>query len=41
MLGDLSHLMLDSQRIIPERFQGLSFPYRYGNVSSAMAEVFR
>ncbi len=41
MLGDLSHLMLDSQRIIPERFQGLSFPYQYGNVSTAMAEVFR
>jgi hypothetical protein len=41
MLGDLSHLMLDSQRIVPERFQALSFPYRHGNVSSAMVEVFR
>ena len=41
MLGDLSHLMLDSQRIIPKHFEGLSFPYQYRNVRAAMAEVFR
>ena len=41
MLGDLSHLMLDSQRILPKRFEGLSFPYQYRNVSTAMTEVFR
>ena len=40
MLGDLSHLMLDSQRIIPKRFEGLSFPYQYRNVRAAMTEVF-
>ena len=41
MLGDLSHLMLDSQRIIPKRFEGLSFPYQYRNAGAAMTEVFR
>ena len=41
MLGDLSHLMLDSQRIIPERFNGLSFPYHYRDITTAMGEVFR
>ena len=41
MLGDLSHLMLDSQRIIPKRFEGLSFPYQYRNTGAAMTQVFR
>jgi len=40
-LGDLSHLMLDSQRIVPKRFTELGFPYRFGNVGAAMEEVFR
>ncbi|MEI7962650.1 MAG: DUF1731 domain-containing protein, partial [Verrucomicrobiota bacterium] len=40
-LGDLSHLMLDSQRIVPKRFTKLGFPYRFGNVGTAMEEVFR
>lgn len=40
-LGDLSHLMLDSQRIIPKRFMELGFPYRFRSVGAAMDEVFR
>ena len=40
-LGDLSHLLLDSQRIIAKRFQQISFPYRYETVADAMKEVFR
>jgi NAD dependent epimerase/dehydratase family enzyme len=40
-LGDLSHLLLDSQRVIPKRFQQIRFPYRYETVGDAMKEVFR
>ena len=40
-LGDLSHLMLDSIRIVPKRFTELGFHFRYGNVGAAMDEVFR
>ena len=40
-LGDLSHLLLDSQRVIPKRFQQIQFPYRYETVGDAMKEVFR
>jgi len=40
-LGDLSHLMLDSQRVIPERLADFGFQYRFGTVDSAMKEVFR
>ncbi|MCX6958877.1 MAG: DUF1731 domain-containing protein, partial [Verrucomicrobia bacterium] len=40
-LGDLSHLMLDSLRIVPKRFTELGFPFRFGNVGAAMDEVFR
>jgi len=40
-LGDLSHLLLDSQRIIPKRFARLHFPYRFENLGAAMGEVFR
>lgn len=40
-LGDLSHLMLDSQRVIPKRFADFGFHYRFGTVDSAMKEVFR
>jgi NAD dependent epimerase/dehydratase family enzyme len=40
-LGDLSHLMLDSQRVIPKRLANFGFHYRFGTVDSAMKEVFR
>ena len=40
-LGDLSHLMLDSQRVIPKRLADFGFHYRFGTVDSAMKEVFR
>jgi len=40
-LGDLSHLLLDSQRIIPKRFQELGFPYRHGSLPEAMQEIFQ
>ncbi|KAB2640708.1 MAG: TIGR01777 family protein [Verrucomicrobia bacterium] len=40
-LGDLSHVMLDSQRIIPKNFTGQNFTYRFKDVDSAMQEVFR
>lgn len=41
MLGDLSHLMLDSQRIVPKRLGEHGFPYRFGTVGEALKEVFR
>ncbi len=40
-LGDLSHLMLDSQRVVPKRLADFGFNYRFGTVESAMKEVFR
>lgn len=40
-LGDLSHLMLDSQRVVPKRLADFGFHYRFGTVESAMKEVFR
>lgn len=40
-LGDLSHLMLDSQRVLPRRFAEAGFRYRFDSVESAMREVFR
>jgi NAD dependent epimerase/dehydratase family enzyme len=40
-LGDLSHLLLDSQRILPKRFQEQGFAYRFKDVDSALCEVFR
>ena len=40
-LGDLSHLLLDSQRVIPKRFQQEGFKYRFPTMDSAMEEVFR
>jgi uncharacterized protein (TIGR01777 family) len=39
-LGDLSHLLLDSQRVIPKRFQQAGFPYRFPSIDSAMEELF-
>lgn len=41
LLGDLSHLLLDSQRVVPKRFIEQGFSYRYPTVESAMEEVFR
>ena len=41
ILGDLSHLMLDSERVVPKRFLEAGFPYRFPTVSAAMKEVFR
>lgn len=40
-LGDLSHLMLDSQKVLPKRLMETGFSYRFASVSSAMEEVFR
>ena len=40
-LGDLSHLMLDSQRVVPKRLADFGFHYRFGTMDSAMKEVFR
>lgn len=39
-LGDLSHLLLDSQRVVPRRLEALGFGYRFATVDSAMGEVF-
>jgi len=41
MLGDLSHLLLDSQRVIPKGSAACGFRYRFGTIDSAMKEVFR
>jgi NAD dependent epimerase/dehydratase family enzyme len=41
MLGDLSHLLLDSQRVVPVRFTGHGFRYRFDSVGAAMEEIFR
>lgn len=40
-LGDLSHLMLDSMKVIPKRLAESGFRYRFESVSSAVEEVFR
>ena len=40
-LGDLSHLLLDSQRVVPGRFLQAGFPYRFAKVGAAMEEIFR
>jgi hypothetical protein len=40
-LGDLSHLLLDSQRIVPKRFAALGFPCRHSTLDAAMVEAFR
>lgn len=41
ILGDLSHLLLDSQRVVPKRLADLGFRYRFGTMEGAMEEVFR
>lgn len=40
-LGDLSHLLLDSQRVVPERLRQEGFHYRFPTIDSSMKEVFR
>lgn len=40
-LGNLSHLMLDSQRIVPKHLLEGGFAYRFPTVASAMEEIFR
>jgi NAD dependent epimerase/dehydratase family enzyme len=40
-LGDLSHLLLDSQRVVPKRLVESGFSYRFPSVEKAMEEVFR
>jgi uncharacterized protein (TIGR01777 family) len=40
-LGDLSRLLLDSQRVVPGRFLQSGFPYRFAKVGAAMEEIFR
>jgi uncharacterized protein (TIGR01777 family) len=39
-LGDLSHLLLDSQRIVPKRLTSDRFRYRYPTVDAAMERLF-
>lgn len=39
-LGDLSHLLLDSQRIAPKRLTSERFLYRYPTVAAAMERLF-
>jgi uncharacterized protein len=39
-LGDLSHLLLDSQRIVPKRFGERAFSYRFPTIDTAMEKVF-
>jgi uncharacterized protein (TIGR01777 family) len=41
VLGDLSHLLLDSQRVVPGHFLRVGFPYRFPSLDAAMEEVFR
>jgi uncharacterized protein len=38
LLGDLSHLLLDSQRVLPGRFAQLGFRYRFPTVEAALTE---
>ncbi len=40
LMGDLSHLLLDSQRIIPSRLNGIGFHYSTGTVQEALKQVF-
>ena len=39
-LGELSHVLLDSQRIIPKRFTDQNFTYRFGELDTAMRQAF-
>jgi uncharacterized protein (TIGR01777 family) len=38
-LGDLSHLLLDSHRVVPRALSGKGYRYRYPDVGSAFASV--
>jgi uncharacterized protein len=37
VLGDLSHLLLDSQRVVPKTLHAQAFAYRYASISTAMS----
>ena len=39
-LGDLSSLLLDSQRIVPSRFMALGYSYRSPTLKEALSDVF-
>lgn len=41
VLGDLSSLLLESQRIVPERFLSVGFVHRFPTLAEAMSEIFR
>lgn len=41
ILGKLSHLLLDSQRVVPNRLADLGFRYRFVTMETALEEVFR
>jgi NAD dependent epimerase/dehydratase family enzyme len=41
LLGDLSTLLLDSQRIVPGRFTKLGYAYQSPTVQDALERVFR
>lgn len=38
-LGDLSHLLLDSQRVLPERTLGSGYQFEFRTLDAALAEV--
>jgi uncharacterized protein (TIGR01777 family) len=40
-LGDLSHLLLDSQRVVPSVIKKMNFPFAYPTVGVAMEAVFQ
>ena len=40
LLGDLSHLLLDSQRVVSSRLSGIEFHYRKSTVQEALKQVF-
>jgi uncharacterized protein (TIGR01777 family) len=40
LLGDLSHLLLDSQRVVPKRFKESSFRYCYPSLTDALMPIF-
>ena len=40
LLGDLSHLLLDSQRIVPLRLNALGFQFHCNSVQGALKQVF-
>lgn len=39
-LGELSHLLLDSQRVVPAVAERTNYPFRFENLSDALSDVF-